>query len=344
MVPAATRLLSLALLVIPIGAPAQEAVAEAAQGTALAREGKFDLAIQHYEVALRLDPHLPGLQLNLGLAYFKSKRFPEAARAFEEAVRADGNSFQARTLLGMSYYGCSRYADAAAQLKLASGKQPDNLELRYTLAQSYLLSKQYPEALAEFRFLLTRNPDSAQVHILLGQALDASNQAQAATAEFEAAVKAEPAPPEAHFGLGYLYWKQQRYEDAGREFRAELKAQPQHTQALTYLADAEMHTDNDQAAEAHLRQVLALDSNIRLAQLDLGILLASRNDSDAAAQCFREAIRIDPSKPDAHYRLGRLWSSLGRDQEAQAEFEKVKSLAAEQPPAPLIQLSGRPRQ
>ena len=160
--------------------------------------------------------------------------------------------------------------------------------------------------------------------------------------ESEAAVKASPVPPEAHFGLGYLYWKQRRYEEAGREFEAELTNQPQYAQALVYLGDSEMHNGRGKQAEGHLRRALALDANIRLAHLDLGILLAARNDSDQAARCFREAIRMDPSQPDAHYRLGRLWSSLGREQEAQAEFEKVKHLAAEVPPPPLVRLPGRP--
>ena len=109
MVPVAIRFLSLVLLAAQIGAAVQDAVAEAARGTALAREGKYDLAIEHYKAALRLNPHLPGLHLNLGLAYFKSNHLPEAAAAFEEAVRADSGSFQARALLGMSYYGSGRY-------------------------------------------------------------------------------------------------------------------------------------------------------------------------------------------------------------------------------------------
>ena len=167
MVAVALRFLGLVLLAANCGRQHPDAVAEAARGTALAREGKYDLAIEHYKAALRLDPHLPGLQLNLGLAYFKSNHLREAAAAFEEAVRADSGSFQARALLGMSYYGSSRYRDAAAQLKLASEAQPDNLELRYTLAQSYLWSEQYPEALREFQFLLSKDPDSAPVHILL---------------------------------------------------------------------------------------------------------------------------------------------------------------------------------
>jgi len=339
---AVVRFLSLVVLAAQLWAAVPEAVTEAANGAALAREGKYQLAIQHYQAALKLDSHLPGLYLNLGLAYFKSQQLPEAAKALEEAVRADGSSFQARALLGMSYYGCARYADAAAQLKLASEAQPANLELRYTLAQSYLWSHQYPEAKAEFQFLVSKNPDSAPAHILLGEVLDASNQAEAATKEFEAAVRTSPVPPEAHFGLGYLYWKQQRFEEASHEFEAELASQSRHAQALTYLGDSEIHTDREKAAEAHLQRALSFDANIRLANLDLGILFAARNDSDKAIRYFREAIRIDPASPDAHYRLGRLWSSLGRQQEAQAEFDKVKKLAAEEPAPPLLQLAGRP--
>ena len=154
MISGSIRILGVVLAACQVWAAVPEAIAEAARGGALAREGKYELAIQHYKAALRLDSHLPGLYLNLGLAYFKSKRLPEAATAFEEAVRADGSSFQARALLGMSYYGCARYADAAAQLKLAADAQPENVELRYTLAQSYLASGHYPEAEAEFQFLL----------------------------------------------------------------------------------------------------------------------------------------------------------------------------------------------
>ncbi len=89
-----------------------------------------------------------------------------------------------------------------------------------------------------------------------------------------------------------------------------------------------------------MRYALKLAPKTRLAHLDLGILLARGEKSAEAVRHFREAVRLDPSKPDAHYRLGRLLSSLGREQEAQAEFDKVKQLAAEEPPPPLVRLPG----
>jgi Flp pilus assembly protein TadD len=38
-----------------------EAATETAQATALAQSGKYDTAIQHYQKAIRLDSHLPGV-------------------------------------------------------------------------------------------------------------------------------------------------------------------------------------------------------------------------------------------------------------------------------------------
>src|ERR1039457_7445127 len=64
------------------------ALAEANTGLGLARDGKYELAIPHYRAAIALDPHLPGIYLNLGLAYMKLNQFPAAAAAFEQIGRA----------------------------------------------------------------------------------------------------------------------------------------------------------------------------------------------------------------------------------------------------------------
>lgn len=316
-----------------------DAAAEANAALALARAGKYELAIPRYRAAIALDPGLPGIHLNLGLAYFKLNRFSEAASSLKRAAKADPANFQVRALLGMSYYGSRRFDAAAAELQRAAGQQPDNIELRFKLAQSYLWSGQYEAAKNQFKFLLEKNPDSAPVHMLLGEVLDAGRQNEQAITEFEAAVRASPDEPEVHFGLGYLYWKQGRYDDARREFQTELANQPQHVQALTYLGDAEMHIGNRPQATDYLKRALKADPNARLAHLDLGILLTG-TDPQNAATCFREAIRLDPARPDAHYRLGQLLLSMGREQEADAEFAKVKELGdKKESPAPLVKLA-----
>ena len=112
-------LLVLASAVCLASATDRKAVDEANAGLALARDGKYQLAIPHYRAAIALDPRLPGIFLNLGLAYFKLNRFSDAAAAFEQATKADPAGFQPRVLLGMSYYGCRRFDAAAVELKQA---------------------------------------------------------------------------------------------------------------------------------------------------------------------------------------------------------------------------------
>jgi tetratricopeptide (TPR) repeat protein len=321
---------------------ATTAIEEARSGVALARQQQYEAAIRHYRAAIALDPHLPGLDLDLGLAYFKLNRFADAATALERAVTADPGGFQAHTLLGMSYYGCGKYREAAAQLARAASSDPENMELHYSLAQSYLWSGQYQAALDEFRRLANQRPDSAPVHMLLGEALDAAQNAAAATAEFEAAARISPQQPDVHFGLGYLYWKQKRYAEAGKQFEAELAGVPDHTQALAFLGDVEMRAGNEAQAKQHLSRALRPDGKIRLAHLDLGILLADRQPQAAAAH-FQEAIRFDPRKTDAHYRLARLWLSMNRKPEADAELARVKRLQEEQHDDLLVKLATAPR-
>lgn len=63
-----------------------------------------------------IDPDIPEIQLNLGLAEFKSGRFRPAAELFQTVLKQDPKNMQARILLGMSFYGVRMFREAAANL------------------------------------------------------------------------------------------------------------------------------------------------------------------------------------------------------------------------------------
>src|SRR5512140_3473979 len=111
------RLRAILILVLATGsvwaADQQEALREASAGLELARQGKYTLAIPHYRSAIAQDPHLPGIYLNLGLAYFKLDDLAKASSAFEHAAKTDPANFQVHALLGMSYFGLRKFGPAA---------------------------------------------------------------------------------------------------------------------------------------------------------------------------------------------------------------------------------------
>ena len=319
-----------------LGQQKPEAIGQANLGVKLAQEGQYGEAVRAYRRAAAIDPTLPNIQLNIGLAWFKAGDFRQAIVAFEKETPSD----RVTTLIGMSYFGLAQYKEAAARLKPLVEAQPDQTELAYVLAKCYLFANDGDAATALFRKLLERDPDSAAVHMLMGEAQDAQNHSAEAIKEFAVAAKNAPGQPDVHFGLGYLYWKEKRYEEAGREFAEELKNNPKQAQAMVYLGDVAMKTAKNREAMAALKRAIALEKGSHLAHLDLGILYRQEKRNDWAVREFREAIRADAGSYDAHYRLARLLKELGQTTEAEKEFGIVSKLHEKRREEPLLKITG----
>jgi tetratricopeptide (TPR) repeat protein len=73
--------------------------------------------------------------------------------------------------------------------------------------------------------------------------------------------------------------------------------------------------------EALARHKLAQHPNDFSAQLNLGAILMSRLDMQGAVSALKQAVRIDPTRPDAHDMLGSAMLSLGFGSEAKQQFE-----------------------
>jgi tetratricopeptide (TPR) repeat protein len=294
-----------------------------------ARQEHYTQAIAFYRKALALSPALPGLRLNMGLAYFKDGEYREAIEAFAPLLKTASNADETQrltVLTGMSYYGLGQYASAVPYLKDASGRDAQNLPLLLTLAHSCLLSKQYQCVLDAYHQLVTLNANSAEADMLVGEALDEMKDSAGATREFRAAVAANPKEPNAHFGLGYLLWTQKQYQEAAQEFQAELDNTPDYTQAMLYLADADIQMNHLQNAQALLEKLVKSDPSIEMARLDLGIVYAGTGRNEDALREMKAAQALKPNDVNVHWRLARIYRSLGNTAEAKSEFDKAQNL------------------
>jgi tetratricopeptide (TPR) repeat protein len=295
-----------------------------------ARQEHYEKAVSFYRKALSLNPEMPGLRLNMGLALFKSGEYKEAIRVFEPMLKAQSAaSFEAQRLtllVGMSHYGLGEYAAAVPYLKQASESDPKNLTLLLTLAHSCLLSKQFPCVIDAYHQMIALNAESAEADMLVGEALDAMKDSAGATREFRAAVAANPREPNVHFGLGYLLWTQKQYEEAAKEFQAELVNTPDYVQAMVYLADADIQMDRFDLAQPVLEKVVKSDPSIAMGRLDLGIVYAETGRRQDALREFKAAAALKPDDVDVHWRMARLYRSMGDKAEAEREFEESRSL------------------
>ena len=295
-----------------------------------ARQEHYSDAVSLYRKALQLKPGMPGLRLNLGLALFKAGdlkgAIPEFATLLKNSPPNSAEAMRYTILLGMAHYGLGQFAQAAPYLKTAAAADPQNLPIRLALAHSLLWSKQYSKVLDVYHEILTLDPDSAEAYMLAGEALDEMKDSSGAIEMFRKAAKAKPNEPNVHFGLGYLLWTQKQYPEAIKEFQAELANDPNHSQSMLYMADANIQMNQYADAGPLLEKAVKIDPSLGLAHLDLGILAANDGRNDDALREFLVAEKIMPEDVNVHWRLGRLYRTMGKKEAAKAELDKASSI------------------
>jgi len=309
-----------------------------------ARRGNYPQAITFYRKAMALNPTMPGLALNLGLALFKDGQYKPAIQIFTPMLKAQPPSSPEKQrltiLLGMSHYGLGEFQAAVPYLQQAADVDAQNLPLLLTLAHSCLLSKQYPCVLDAYHRMVAQNAESAEADMLVGEALDEMKDTAGATQEFRAAVQANPKEPNVHFGLGYLLWKQMLYQEAAQEFQAELDNTPDHAQAMLYLADAYIETNRLKDAEPFLEKLVKSNPEMPRAHLDMGIVYAADDRKEDAQRELKAAAALKPNDVNVHMRLGRLYRSMGKTAEAKSEFDTASSLTKADYDGVLAAMSG----
>ena len=295
-----------------------------------ARQDHYKEAVPFYRRALALNPAIPNLRLDLGLALFKGGEPKQAIVEFKLLLKNEppGSPEAQRLtmLLGMAHYGLEEYAAAAPYLKQAAADDPQNLPLRLALAHSCLWSKQYQCVLDTYHEILMLNAESAEADMLAGETQDELKNTSAAVQEFRDAEKANPREPDVHFGLGYLLWRLKQYEEAAQEFQAELANNPEHGQAMAYLGDTEMILGQPEPALPLLEKAIRIDPRNELAHLDLGILYGNAGRQDEALRELKIAEALNPNDQNVHWRLGRFYQKIGRKDEAKIEFDKTRGL------------------
>lgn len=291
-----------------------------------AKQEHYAEAIKLYRRAMALNPAMPGLRLNLGLALFKAGDYQQTITNLNPLLEAQPDDQRLNILMGMSQYGIGHYAEASPFLKHASEHDPQNLTLLLTLAHSCLLSHQYPCVVDAYHRLIALNAESAEADMLVGEALDEMKDPEGAIREFRAAVAADPKQPNVHFGLGYLLWTKGQYQEAAGEFRRELENDPHHPQATLYLADTQILMNHFDEARPLLEQAGRIDPNIAMQHLDLGIVYVELERKQDARAELETAVKLAPKNVKAHYRLAQLYRSMGMTAQAKVEFEKSNNL------------------
>jgi protein O-mannosyl-transferase len=158
----------------------------------LAKEGKMDEAIAHYEKALELDPTYGEAHYNLANALVRLSRVAEAITHYEKAVELNPNNAMAFHNLGSVLAQGGRLDEGIAQYRKALALTPNNAAMHNNLGAALLRSGQLDEAMVHYQKALELNPENAEANYNLANALVQKNRFQEAVTYYNHVLRLNP--------------------------------------------------------------------------------------------------------------------------------------------------------
>ena len=298
-------------------------------GVAYSRMGKPVDAIRVWKKAKELAPGMAGIDLNLGLAYYKQREFKQAAPYFAAVVAVDPSSVQARYLEGTCRFMMDQFDAAVAAFQPIADREQTDLEFLYMLGISYGKLKRPADSQRTFARLVEAGGETPHLHLLLGKADFALEDYRSAQAELQKAAAGGSRLPYAHYYLGVVYEKQGKFEAAASEFTKETEISPNDHWAYDDLARIKLDQGDPDGAISLLERAIIRNPDAPTLLSALAKAYLEKSEPRKAIPCLRHAIEIEPGNGNYHYQLGRAYQQSGRKQDAAAEMAKARALQIE---------------
>lgn len=225
-------------------------------GESLSELKRFDEALDHYLVAIRIKPDYTKAYINLGNAMLRQEKTDEAINYYREALRLGPSHAVAHNNLG------------------------------------HILIKQnkVQEAIYHYTEALRLEPDSAGTHYNLAIALDKRGKIAEAINHYAAALRINPGLADAHYNLGIALQKQGRLNEAITHFQQALMTQPDFTQALNNLALAYAADKQYANALRTFKKTAGLQPDNPSHSYNIACMYALQNNIEESIEWLKKAI------------------------------------------------------
>lgn len=236
---------------------------------------------------------------NLGEAYDKIGKYDLAIEEFEAALRLNPNYFFALSNLGNIYGKKKEYGQAISYTLKALQQKPDYAPGHYNLAKALHLTGNPDKAMSSYRLAIKYNPYFEEAFFNLGFLAIERKQFEEAIDNFKSFIKMQPRHPKAHFGLATSYAMMGKQEEAKQHYENAIAYDPGFLSPYINLANLHMTTGNTMEAKNLLKMVLLKNPNLAGVHKNLGLILMQEKDMNNASEHFREYLRLMPTASDA---------------------------------------------
>jgi tetratricopeptide (TPR) repeat protein len=270
----------------------------------------------------------------------------DAEKLLLAELNHDSTSPRAARLLayiGSIYFLNKDYANAAIAWKKSDAIRKLEPQLQFSLAMAYIGIGHPAWARSVLVSLSTTNPAAAIYPYWLGRlAYDAHLYSEAET-YFRQAITLDANMARAYDNLGLCLYYQNNNAEAIKSFTKAiaLDRNSEHPSPWPYvnLAITQEFLGNAKEAELNLREAIRLAPQLPNAHYQLGIVLDDEEKPEDATNELQEAVRLDKEYAEPHIALARIYKQTGHKEEAKLEaaiYARLHSQAKPQNTPPVL--------
>lgn len=286
---------------------------------ALLPQGKVREAVDEGRLAAAMGPDLPEARYIYALALKAAGRPLEAARELEKAVALKPAEAGPLRALAATYAASDDERTEATYAKLI-GTQPADTAARGELAEYFWRVGREASGNRVMEEAVRAFPDDVSLRLRYGRALAQQSLFVDAAAQLERARMLGAAEAYTLSLLAAAYSQAGDLESARRVLKGAVEAHPANASLRSDLC--RLFLSEGMAAEAlpQAEEAVRLEPRSAETWLQAGRAEEMLGRLDAAERSYREAVRLAPSLPGAHYSLGRLLITAGRKAQGEAEL------------------------
>ena len=280
--------------------------AEVIASNADAALGHSEKALSEAQQAVQMDPNRSLSYLNLAFMYERSSDVAAAEQNFVKALSLDPKSASATIALGSFYQRQRRWGDAEKEFNAAIAMELQDPAPRVALANLYLSQGKKPEAEQAMQQAKAALKDNPAGYRMLGDFYLSQGELDKAADEFGALYSQHPKDKAIAETYAQLLVQQNHLDQATKVNETNLKNFPSDPGAVI-LKGAILNRQQKQSdAVPVLEQAVKNAPDNAVGHFQLGLAYAGTKNLGQAEAQWREAVRLQPTMPDAHRALASL--------------------------------------
>jgi tetratricopeptide (TPR) repeat protein len=226
--------------------------------------------------------------------YARRKSYDKALDSLNKAAEVKKDDLNIQVTIAQLHFDFNKFEEAENTVDKVLEKDQGHVSANFLKGRLYLLKKDYSNAFKRFELVVTEQPRNALGHYFRAMSLIGKGESKPAQQDLVRAVELNPWMLEARIVLAEFYLRQRSKNLAQQQIEVALRLAPKDIRVLMLEGDLEILRSNFKGAETAFKKVTALNPDYAAGYFKLGVLYYSLKRNEDALNSLQKAIELNP--------------------------------------------------